>query len=152
MSDKEIPTQDKSASASASDRVLVVHHAGPTLRLIREALQGFTSAAVDTTPDALYGFEMALQRRYSLFIFSLSLPTMNGDLLYDLVDKAHRHCHDGVRVTPAVIYIVEEGQAMQNQELSRDARVRGVLSKPLNIDRLLTVVKAAGLEGLEVKK
>ena len=43
-------------------------------------------------------------------------------------------------MTPAVIYIVEEGQAMQNQELSRDARVKGVLSKPLNIDRLLTVV------------
>ncbi len=145
MSDEEIPRQENSASTSSEERVLVVHHAGPTLRLIREALQGFTTASVDTTPDALYGFEMALQRRYSLFIFSLSLPTINGDLLYDLVDTAYRHCHDAVRATPAVIYIVEEGQAMQNQELTRDARVRGILSKPLNIDRLLTVVGEAGL-------
>jgi len=122
-----------------------VHHAGPTLRLIREALQGFTKASVDTTPDALYGFELALQRRYKLFIFSLSLPIINGELLYDLVDKAYRHCHDDVRATPAVIYIVEEGQAMQSQELARDARVRGVLIKPLSIDRLLTLAGEAGL-------
>jgi len=145
MSEQEIPTQEISANSSTGDRVLVVHNAGPTLRLIREALQGFTDAAVDTTPDALYGFEMAMQRRYRLFIFSLSLPTINGELLYDLIDKAYRHCHEGVKVTPAIIYIVEEKQAMQSQELSRDARVRGILTKPLNIDRLLATVKEAGL-------
>ena len=44
-----------------------------------------------------------------------------------------------------VIYIVEEKQAMQSQELSRDARVRGILTKPLNIDRLLATVKEAGV-------
>ena len=145
MSDEEIPTQENSVDGSEGDRVLVVHHTGPTLRLIREALQGFTDAAVDTTPDALYGFEMALQRPYRLFIFSLSLPVISGELLYELIDKAYRHCHVGARVTPVVIYIVEEGQAMQNQELARDARVRGVLTKPLNIDRLLKAVKEAGL-------
>ena len=140
MSDEEIPTQENSGDESGAERVLVVHHAGPTLRLIREALQGFTDAVVDTTPDALYGFEMALQRPYRLFIFSLTLPMISGELLYDLIDKAYRHCHEAVKVTPAVIYIAEEGQAAQNQELARDARVRGVLTKPLNIDRLLKVV------------
>lgn len=148
MSEEDIhakAAEEKDIERSESDRVLVVHHAGPTLRLIREALQGFTKATVDTTPDALYGFEMALKRPYKLFIFSLSLPTIKGELLYELIDKAYRHCHDGVRVTPAVMYIVEEGQMMQSQELMRDARVRGILTKPLNIDRLLKGVGEAGL-------
>ena len=145
MSEQEKSLETQGAARSESDRVLVVHHAGPTLRLIREALQGFASATVDTTPDALYGFEMALKRPYKLFIFSLSLPSVDGELLYELIDKAYRHCHAGARVTPAVIYIVEEGQMMQSQDLMRDARVRGILTKPLNIDRLLQSVKAAGL-------
>ncbi len=145
MSGEEIPRQEQSASASAGDRVLVVHHAGPTLRLVREALQGFTNVSVDTTPDALYGFEMALKRRYRLFLISLSLPVINGELLYELIDKTYRHCHDGARTTPAVVYIVEEGQAMQSQELLRDARVKSVLAKPLSIDRLLASVAEAGL-------
>ncbi|MFK5924649.1 MAG: hypothetical protein QM496_20930 [Verrucomicrobiota bacterium] len=135
----------ESSAAIKSKRVLVVHHAGPTLRLIREALQGFTEATVDTTPDALYGFEMALKRPYNLFIFSLSLPRIDGELLYELIDKAYAHSHEGVRVTPAVMYIVEEAQAMQSQGLLRDARVRGILTKPLNIDRLLKLVAEAGL-------
>ncbi|MCF6314136.1 MAG: hypothetical protein L3J39_16935 [Verrucomicrobiales bacterium] len=137
--------QEKGVVPANSERVLVVHHAGPTLRLIREALQAFTQAEVDTTPDALYGFEMALKRPYKLFIFCLSLPSIDGELLYELVDKAYGHCHAGVRATPAVIYIVEKGQNMQHQELMRDARVRGLLSKPLNIDRLLKLVGDAGL-------
>lgn len=148
MSEEDIHAkagEEKSIARSESDRLLVVHHAGPTLRLIREALQGFTSATVDTTPDALHGFEMALKRPYKLFIFSLSLPSINGELLYELIDKAYRHCHAGARVTPTVIYIVEEGRMMQSQDLMRDARVRGILTKPLNIDRLLQSVKAAGL-------
>lgn len=137
--------QEKGIASANSERVLVVHHAGPTLRLIREALQAFTQAEVDTTPDALYGFEIALKRPYKLFIFSLPLPNINGELLYELVDKAYVHCHEGVRVTPAVIYIIEQGQNMQHQELMRDARVRGLLSKPLNIDRLLKLVGEAGI-------
>jgi hypothetical protein len=47
-----------------------------------------TVAEVDTCPDAVYGFELALKRDYQLFIFALRLPLIEGPLLYDLICKA----------------------------------------------------------------
>lgn len=107
------------------------------MRLVREALQSFTKCHVDSSPNAEYAFERALQRPYELFIFSLTMPVLHGELLYDLISKAYRHCHDGARTAPPVIFLGEEKHRGRIDELQRDARVRGVLLKPLRIDRVL---------------
>lgn len=139
--------------AATSARVLVVHPSAPTLRLIRETLTQFTTAEVDTTPDPVYGFELALQRRYRLFIFAVSMEVLDGVLLYELLSKAHGFCHQGARSAPGVLYLSERSAARRREEFSRDARVKGLLGLPLKIERLLEGVKGTltvreGLGGL----
>lgn len=123
-------------------QVLLVHEETSTARLIREALQSFTHCQVDSTPNAEYAFERALQRPYDLFLFSLTMPILHGELLYDLIGKAYKHCHDGARSAPGIIYLGEENHRGRIDELQRDARVKGVLLKPLKIDRVLEKAKS----------
>jgi CheY-like chemotaxis protein len=126
---------------SAPARVLVVHPAAPTLRLIRETLTQFTTGEVDTTPDPVYGFELALQRQYQLYIVGVSMAVLDGVLLYELISKAHGFCHAGARSAPGVIFLLERNAARTREELARDARVKGVLGLPLRIERLLEAVR-----------
>ncbi|MFT5466097.1 MAG: DNA-binding response OmpR family regulator [Verrucomicrobiales bacterium] len=139
MSDHFLPAVADPDSKADSDlaRVLIVHEEVSTSRLIREALEGFTLSQVDSTPNAEYAFERALQRDYALFIFSLTMPILHGELLFDLISKAYRFCHAGARSAPPIIYLGEEKHRVRIDELQRDARVRGVLLKPLRIDRVL---------------
>jgi len=135
-------------SNPAAKRVLVVHPSAATLRLIRETLTQFTTAdVVDTTPDSVYGFELALQRRYQLFIFGVTMADLDGPLLYELISKAHGFCHEGARSAPGVLFLSERSAARRREEFARDARVKGVLGMPLKIERLLEGVKGT----LEVK-
>jgi len=134
-------------AGSAASRVLVVHPSAPTLRLIRETLTQFTTAEVDTTPDSVYGFELALQRRYQLFIFGVTMESLDGPMLYELISKAHGFCHAGARSAPGVLFLSERSAARRREEFARDARVKGVLGMPLKIERLLEGVKGT----LEVK-
>ena len=121
-------------------RVLVVHRDVGILRMVRESLQDFTRSEVDTTPDAVYGFEMALQREYDLFVFGLALPAFGGDVLYELIAKAYAHAHAGARAAPAVVFVLSETAAGSPEELRRDARVKGFLPEPFEIERLLEQV------------
>ncbi len=122
---------------SPKPRVLAVHEDVGTLRLIRETFVEFTECEVDTSPNAEYAFELALQRSYALLIFNLTQPVLPGELLYGLISKAYTHCHEGARTAPPVVYVLESLVAGRAAELQRDARVRGVLGKPLTIDRIL---------------
>jgi CheY-like chemotaxis protein len=144
------------ARAEPSARVLVVHPSAPTLRLIRETLNQFTTGEVDTTPDAVYGFELALQRRYKLYIFGVTMEVLDGVLLYELISKAHGFCHAEARSAPGVLFLSERSAARRREEFARDARVKGVLGLPLKIERLLEGVKGTlevrdGFEGLAGK-
>ena len=91
----------------ALPRILVAHEDVGTLRLLRETLENFSPCRVDTTPNAQYAFELALQRDYQLFMFGLALPIIQGELLYSLLVKAVPLCHGGDRNCPGVIYIAE---------------------------------------------
>ena len=112
-----------------------------TLRLLRETLENLTPCKVDTTPNAQYAFELALQREYQLFMFGLGLPVIEGELLYSLLVKALPFCHSGDRSCPGVVYIADPVHSAQAEVLQREARVKGVLVKPLTVDRIISTVK-----------
>ena len=122
-------------------RILAVHEDVGTLRLLRETLENFTSCRVDTTPNAEYAFELALQRPYSLFIFGLGLPVIKGELLYGLLVKVLASCHREIKSCPGVIYIADPEHSGIADTLHREARVKGVLVKPLGIERIVSAVK-----------
>ena len=134
-------------------RILAVHEDVGTLRLLRETLENFTSCRVDTTPNAEYAFELALQRPYSLFIFGLGLPVIKGELLYGLLVKVLASCHREIKSCPGVIYIADPEHSGIAETLNREARVKGVLVKPLGIERIVsTVKKVTALNELNVDK
>lgn len=125
----------------ALPRILVAHDDVGTLRLVRETLEGFTGCRVDTTPNAEYAFELALQREYRLFIFGLGLGVINGELLYSLLSKAFALCHGESRSCPGVVYIGDADHSARAELLQREARVKGVLLRPLSVDRIIERVK-----------
>src|SRR5690606_36146041 len=69
-------------------RVLVAHPVASTTRLIRETLESFTDARVETASDPLRAFELALQRPYRLYLFAMRLGDLSGPMLYELVATA----------------------------------------------------------------
>lgn len=129
-----------SENAAKRPKVLLVHPVTSTCRLIRESLDHFCGVDVETCADARRGFELALQREYEIYLFGLSLKPMEGPLLYDLIVTAYSFSHEGKHVAPAVIYIADEGEKIDD-DFAIDARVKGVLRKPINIERLLQMTR-----------
>jgi len=122
-------------------KILVVHELASTYRLVRETLENFTDGEVETTPDPLHAFELALQKNYQLFVFALKIQDMEGPLLYELISKAYTFGREKRKLAPGVIYIREKEDPRPPAELSRDARVKDIIVKPVSIDRLLKSVE-----------
>lgn len=125
--------------APAIPRVLLAEASLPYRRVIREALMAFRICEVDDAPSGERAFELALQREYSLFLFSLPLPDMTGDMLDRLLSKAYPMVHPGAHAAPPVIFLIQTGDALRFQELQRDVRVRGSMPLPPKLDVLLAV-------------
>ena len=120
-------------------RVLLAEESLPYRRVIREALTAFRECEVDDTPSGEHAFEMALRREYSLFIFSIPLPDMPGDLLDRLLVKAYPHAHRGTHTAPPILFLTRPADMQLFETLKRDVRVRGSLSFPPRLDQLLTL-------------
>lgn len=124
--------------------VLACHPDVSVLRLIREALAGLADVRVDTAPTAERAFELAMQSEYQLFFFGLRMPEIGGELLYEFIEKAYRHGGSGRFAAPGVAFLGSANVADEKeQQLRRDARVKGVLSPPLKIDRVLELTEDA---------
>lgn len=125
--------------APAPARVLVVDASLPNRRLIREALTAFLDCEVDDAAAAEHACERALQREYALFIFAISLPDMSGTLLDRLLARIYPRVHRDTHTAPPVIFLVRGEDATAYHEISRDARVRGSVPLPLNLDTLMNI-------------
>lgn len=123
----------------AVPRVLLAEESLPFRRVIREALTAFRLCEVDDAPSAERGFEMALRREYSLFLFSLPLPDMRGDMLDRLLSTAYPLVHPGSHAAPPVIFLTRPADAPRFEELRRDVRVRGSMPLPPKLDVLLSL-------------
>lgn len=142
--EEEIPVSveepPKPAAPAEPERILVAHPVSSTMRLIRETLGNFTSARVDSTSDALRAFELALQKPYRLFLFAIDLGKLDGPLLYELISTTYSTGHGAKDMAPGVVFIREKDDPKLPDELSRDARVKDVLTKPLRIERFLEAI------------
>lgn len=127
--------------SSGPPAVLVVNQFASTYRLIRESLENFTNARVQTSPNSLHAFEKALQNEYKLFIFGLHMPDLDGPVLYELISTAYVYGGRKRKIPPAVLFVREKDDPRPPDELSRDARVKAILMKPIRIERLLQSVE-----------
>ena len=126
---------------TAVPRVLLVEESLPFRRVIREALTAFRHCEVDDTSSAERAFEMALQKEYVLFIFSLPLPSISGDLLDRLIARAYPLAHRGSHTAPPVIYLMRPQDLQSFQNIQRDARVKGGLEMPPRLDTLIAMTE-----------
>ena len=130
------------AAPKSPPRVLLAEESLPYRRVIREALTAFRECEVDDTPSGEHAFEMALRREYSLFIFSIPLPDLKGDMLDRLLAKAYPLAHPGRHTAPPVLYLTRPADHQLYESLKRDVRVRGSLPFPPRIDQLLAATAA----------
>jgi DNA-binding response OmpR family regulator len=121
-------------------RILIVDDDVGLMRVMREALTSFVNCEVDSSPNPEYGFELALQRNYDLFVFDFSMPMIDGAMLFFLIGKVYAHAQPARNVPPLVL-VSARGDDKRAQELLREAGVYGLLSKPFSINRLLVKVK-----------
>ena len=138
---KKPETFDGAGKSGDPIKVLVAHPVSSTSRLIRETLESFTELEVETTSNFLRAFELALQKRYEMFFFGMSIGDLDGSLLYEMISKVYA-CGKSVRkLAPAVVFIREKDDKI-SEELERDVRVKDVVSKPIRIERLLKAVES----------
>lgn len=129
--------------SAAPSRVLVADASLPNRRLIRELLTAFRSCEVDDAATAEHTFERVLQRPYSLLILAMGLPDMSGALLDRLISRMYPLIHAGTLTAPPVVFLVRSDEAAAFREVERDARVKGAVPLPLNLDLLLNTVGSA---------
>jgi len=122
-------------------RVLLAEESLPYRSVIREALMAFRDCEVDGTSSAEHAFEMALAKEYSLFIFSLPLPHLSGDLLDRLLVKAYPLAHRGVHTSPPIIYLIRSQDMATYQALQGAARVKGCVEMPPRLDVILALTE-----------
>ena len=120
-------------------RILVVDDDTSLIRLIGEALRSRFRCEVDATPNPEYGFELALKKRYRVFVFDFSMPMIDGAMLFTLIGKVYNHVNPPI-VVPPLILISGRGDEARAQELMKEAGVRGFLPKPFAMNRLMEKV------------
>jgi DNA-binding response OmpR family regulator len=121
-------------------KILIVDDDVGLMRVTREALTSFLRCEVDTSPKPEYGFELALKKRYDLFIFDFSMPMIDGAMLFFLIGKVYENAKPP-RVIPPLLLVSGRGDEERAQELLHESGVRGFIPKPFAINRLLEKVK-----------
>jgi DNA-binding response OmpR family regulator len=121
-------------------RILIVDDDVGLMRVTREALTSFLQCEVDTSPKPEYGFELALKKTYDLLIFDFSMPMIDGAMLFFLIGKVYETTQPP-RTLPPLLLISGRGDEARAQELLKEAGVRGLISKPFAINRLIEKVK-----------
>ena len=128
------------ASAVSEKRILVVDDDTSLTRLISEALRSRFRCEVDATPNPEYGFELALKKRYRVFVFDFSMPMIDGAMLFALIGKVYNHVNPPLPVPPLIL-ISGKGDEERAQELMRDVGVRAFVAKPFAMNRLIEKVR-----------
>ena len=110
------------------------------LRVVREALTTCLRCEVDTSPKPEYGFELALKKRYDLFIFDFQMPMIDGAMLFFLIGKVYNNAHPA-RIVPPLLLVSGKADEQRAQELLKEPGVRGLVAKPFSVNRLMEKAK-----------
>lgn len=137
------PPEEIAPAVEETPLVLVVHPVATTSRLIRETLESFTSARVETTPDPVRGLELALLHPYRVYFFAMKMPELSGPTLYEMISTAHRIGRGTAPLAPGLVLVREKEDPKLPDDLANDARIKGVVTKPIRIERLLESIKGA---------
>ena len=117
------------------------------LRITREALTATLKCEVDTSPKPEYAFELALKKKYDLFIFDFQMPMIDGAMLFFLIGRVYTNIQP-IRELPPLILISGKAEEKRAQELLKEPGVAGLVAKPFAINKLLDKIRAC-VSGIE---
>ena len=120
--------------------ILMVDDDVALLRVVREALTTSLRCEVDTSPRPEYGFELALKKRYDLFIFDFQMPMIDGAMLFFLIGKVYNNLQPP-RIVPPLLLVSGQADEERAQDLLKEPGVRGLVAKPFSINRLMQKVQ-----------
>ena len=106
------------------------------LRVVREGFTSCLVCEVDTSPKPEYGFELALRKRYDLFIFDFQMPMIDGAMLFFLIGKVYNNVQPP-RIVPPLLLVSGKADEGRAQELLKEPGVRGLVPKPFSMNRLM---------------
>ena len=131
-------------------QILMVDDDVALLRVVREAFTNSLRCEVDTSPKPEYGFELALKKRYDLFIFDFQMPMIDGAMLFFLIGKVYNNLQPP-RIVPPLLLVSGKADEERAQDLLKEPGVRGLVAKPFSINRLLQKVQECvpGIEPLD---
>jgi len=134
-------------------RILMVDDDVALLRVVREGFTNCLRCEVDTSPKPEYGFELALKKRYDLFIFDFQMPMIDGAMLFFLIGKVYDNVQPP-HIVPPLILVSGEADEERAQELLKEPGVRGLVAKPFSMNRLMQKAQECvpGLQSIEQKK
>src|SRR6266705_6497394 len=124
------------AVAAEPKRILMVDDDVALLRVVREALMASLQCEVDTSPTPEYGFELALKKRYDLFIFDFQMPMIDGAMLFFLIGKVYNHA-EPPRIVPPLLLVSGKADEERARDLLKEPGVAGLIAKPFAMNRLL---------------
>ena len=126
--------------AGEPKRFLMVDDDVALLRVVREALVATLNCEVDTSPKPEYAFELAIKKKYDLFIFDFQMPMIDGAMLFFLIGKVYTNIQP-IREVPPLILISGKADEKRAQELLKEPGVAGLVAKPFAINRLFEKIK-----------
>ncbi len=126
--------------AGEPKRFLMVDDDVALLRVVREALVATLNCEVDTSPKPEYAFELAIKKKYDLFIFDFQMPMIDGAMLFFLIGKVYTNIQP-IREVPPLILVSGKADEKRAQELLKEPGVAGLVPKPFAINRLLEKIK-----------
>ena len=121
-------------------RFLMVDDDVALLRVVREALAASLKCEVDTSPKPEYAFELAIKKKYDLFLFDFQMPMIDGAMLFFLIGKVYQNIQP-IREVPPLILVSGQADEKRAQELLKEPGVAGLIAKPFAINRLLEKIK-----------
>jgi CheY-like chemotaxis protein len=121
-------------------RFLMVDDDVALLRVVREALVATLECEVDTSPKPEYAFELALKKKYDLFLFDFQMPMIDGAMLFFLIGKVYQNV-EPIRDIPPLILVSGQGDEKRARELLKEPGVSGLIAKPFAINRLVEKIK-----------
>jgi CheY-like chemotaxis protein len=126
--------------AAEPKRFLMVDDDVALLRITREALAATLICEVDTSPKPEYAFELAIKKKYDLFLFDFQMPMIDGAMLFFLIGKVYENIQP-IREVPPLILVSGKADEKRAQELLKEPGVAGLVAKPFAINRLLDKIK-----------
>src|SRR5438309_9713371 len=138
------------AVAAEPKRILMVDDNVALLRVVREALMASLQCEVDTSPKPEYAFELALKKKYNLFIFDFQMPMIDGAMLFFLIGKVYNNIQPP-RIVPPLLLVSGKADEEGAQDLLKEPGVRGLVAKPFSMNRLLQKAQECvpGMQSLE---